>query len=54
MPTPLNIDFPALIKDRVERYLKSGRALTLPLIFGTSGRNYIVFASKGGAPVHPS
>ena len=85
MPTPLNIDFPALIKDHVERYLatngedgylwdaklgggkgvvptlllttsgrKSGRALTLPLIFGTSGRNHIVVASKGGAPAHPS
>jgi deazaflavin-dependent oxidoreductase (nitroreductase family) len=33
---------------------KSGRALTLPLIFGKSGRNYVVVASKGGAPDHPS
>jgi deazaflavin-dependent oxidoreductase (nitroreductase family) len=33
---------------------KSGRALTLPLIFGRSGANYVVVASKGGAPAHPS
>ena len=29
---------------------KSGRELTLPLIFGTSGPDYVVVASKGGAP----
>jgi deazaflavin-dependent oxidoreductase (nitroreductase family) len=33
---------------------KSGRALTLPLIFGRSGADYVVVASKGGAPSHPS
>jgi deazaflavin-dependent oxidoreductase (nitroreductase family) len=33
---------------------KSGRVLTLPLIFGQSGRNYVVVASKGGAPAHPA
>jgi deazaflavin-dependent oxidoreductase (nitroreductase family) len=33
---------------------KSGNALTLPLIFGRSGRNCVVVASKGGAPTHPS
>ena len=33
---------------------KSGRALTLPLIFGRSGPNYVVVASKGGAPAHPA
>lgn len=33
---------------------KSGRARTLPLIFGKSDRNYIVVASKAGAPAHPS
>lgn len=33
---------------------KSGRALTLPLIFGESGSDYVVVASKGGAPAHPS
>jgi deazaflavin-dependent oxidoreductase (nitroreductase family) len=85
MSTPLNIDFPAFIKDHVSRYLatngqdgylwdaklgggkgmvptlllttigrKSGRAFTLPLIFGKSGPNYVVVASKGGAPAHPS
>jgi deazaflavin-dependent oxidoreductase (nitroreductase family) len=33
---------------------KSGKALTLPLIFGQSGSNYVVVASKGGAPTHPA
>jgi deazaflavin-dependent oxidoreductase (nitroreductase family) len=33
---------------------KSGGELTLPLIFGRSGPNYVVVASKGGAPTHPA
>ena len=33
---------------------KSGRELTLPLIFGRSGNDYVVVASKGGAPEHPA
>jgi deazaflavin-dependent oxidoreductase (nitroreductase family) len=33
---------------------KSGNALTLPLIFGRSGQDYVVVASKGGAPAHPA
>ena len=33
---------------------KSGRELTLPLIFGRSGQDYVVVASKGGAPNHPA
>jgi deazaflavin-dependent oxidoreductase (nitroreductase family) len=33
---------------------KSGRELTLPLIFGKSGSDYVVVASKGGAPAHPA
>jgi deazaflavin-dependent oxidoreductase (nitroreductase family) len=33
---------------------KSGRILTLPLIFGESGSDYVVVASKGGAPIHPA
>jgi deazaflavin-dependent oxidoreductase (nitroreductase family) len=33
---------------------KSGKPLTLPLIFGMSGSSYVVVASKGGAPEHPS
>lgn len=43
---------PTLLLTTVGR--KSGRILTLPLIFGRSGPNYIVVASKGGAPAHPS
>ena len=33
---------------------KSGEALTLPLIYGSSGGSYVVIASKGGAPAHPA
>jgi deazaflavin-dependent oxidoreductase (nitroreductase family) len=33
---------------------KSGKPLTLPLIFGRSGDDYVVVASKGGAPNHPA
>jgi deazaflavin-dependent oxidoreductase (nitroreductase family) len=28
--------------------------MTLPLIFGRSGADYVVVASKGGAPNHPA
>ncbi len=43
---------PTLLLTTVGR--KSGNALTLPLIFGRSGANYVVVASKGGAPAHPA
>jgi deazaflavin-dependent oxidoreductase (nitroreductase family) len=43
---------PTLLLTTVGR--KSGRELTLPLIFGRSGPDYVVVASKGGAPNHPS
>jgi deazaflavin-dependent oxidoreductase (nitroreductase family) len=33
---------------------KSGKSLTLPLIFGHSADDYVVVASKGGAPAHPA
>lgn len=33
---------------------KSGRELTLPLIFGHFGDDYVIVASKGGAPEHPA
>jgi len=33
---------------------KSGRELLLPLIYGKSGTNYVIVASKGGAPAHPA
>jgi deazaflavin-dependent oxidoreductase (nitroreductase family) len=33
---------------------RSGSPLTLPLIFGRSGPDYVVVASKGGAPAHPA
>src|ERR1700733_15713052 len=43
---------PTLLLTTVGR--KSGKVLTLPLIFGRSGPNYVVVASKGGAPAHPA
>ena len=33
---------------------KSGQRPDLALIFGRSGANYVVVASKGGAPAHPA
>jgi deazaflavin-dependent oxidoreductase (nitroreductase family) len=43
---------PTLLLTTIGR--KSGNALTLPLIFGRSGPDYVVVASKGGAPTHPA
>lgn len=33
---------------------KSGEPLMLPLIYGEYGANFLVVASKGGAPGHPA
>jgi len=33
---------------------KSGEPLLLPLIYGKSGENFLIVASKGGAPGHPA
>jgi deazaflavin-dependent oxidoreductase (nitroreductase family) len=33
---------------------KSGEALTTPLVYGREGDDYIIVASKGGAPQHPT
>ena len=33
---------------------KSGEPRTTPLIYGQDGENYLVVASKGGAPSHPA
>ena len=43
---------PTLLLTTVGR--KSGKVLTLPLIFGRAGPDYVVVASKGGAPSHPA
>jgi deazaflavin-dependent oxidoreductase (nitroreductase family) len=43
---------PTLLLTTVGR--RSGKVLTMPLIFGRSGPNYVVVASKGGAPTHPA
>jgi deazaflavin-dependent oxidoreductase (nitroreductase family) len=33
---------------------KSGNAITTPLVYGREGDDYIIVASKGGAPTNPS
>jgi deazaflavin-dependent oxidoreductase (nitroreductase family) len=33
---------------------KSGNSITTPLVYGRQGDDYIVVASKGGAPTNPS
>jgi deazaflavin-dependent oxidoreductase (nitroreductase family) len=33
---------------------KSGDAITTPLVYGREGDEYIIVASKGGAPTHPT
>jgi F420H(2)-dependent quinone reductase len=33
---------------------KSGKRRTTPLLYGRDGDNYVVIASKGGAPKHPA
>jgi len=43
---------PTLLLSTVGR--KSGKVLTLPLIFGRAGPDYVIVASKGGAPAHPA
>jgi deazaflavin-dependent oxidoreductase (nitroreductase family) len=35
------------------RGVKSGEAITTPLVYGRDGDDYVVVASKGGAPQHP-
>jgi deazaflavin-dependent oxidoreductase (nitroreductase family) len=35
------------------RGAKSGEHIVTPLVFGREGDDYIIVASKGGAPVHP-
>jgi len=42
---------PTLLLTTIGR--KSGKDLTLPLIFGQDGPRYLIVASKGGAPEHP-
>jgi deazaflavin-dependent oxidoreductase (nitroreductase family) len=43
---------PTLLLTTIGR--KSGRSLTMPLIFDRDGDRYVVVASKGGAPEHPA
>jgi deazaflavin-dependent oxidoreductase (nitroreductase family) len=33
---------------------RSGEERSTPLIYGTHGEDYVVVASKGGAPEHPA
>ena len=44
-------DTPALLL--TTRGRRTGRILTMPLIYGEADGAYVVIASKGGAPAHP-
>lgn len=44
--------FPALLLTAKGR--KSGKPKSLPLIYKKVGKNYVIVASKGGAPAHPA
>lgn len=33
---------------------KSGEAITTPLVYGRDGKDYVIVASKGGAPDNPT
>ena len=33
--------------------VKTGESITTPLVYGREGNDYVVVASKGGAPNHP-
>lgn len=33
---------------------KSGKAITLPLVYGEADGGYVIIASKAGAPTHPA
>jgi len=43
---------PCLILKTIGR--RSGEAKLLPLIYGEDGDNFVIVASKGGAPKHPA
>ena len=43
---------PTLLLTTIGR--KSGKQLTLPLIYGIDGERHVIVASKGGAPEHPA
>jgi deazaflavin-dependent oxidoreductase (nitroreductase family) len=34
--------------------VKSGDAITTPLVYGREGDQYVIVASKGGSPKHPA
>ena len=48
----LPLTVPSLLLTTTGR--KSGERFIFPLFYGTDGDSYIVVASKGGAPAHPS
>ncbi len=43
---------PCLLLQTIGR--KSGKPLTLPLIYGKDGQDFVIVASKGGAPEDPA
>lgn len=45
-------DVPCLILKTIGR--KSGQPQLIPLIYGEDGGNFVIVASRGGAPTHPA
>ena len=45
-------DTPTLLLTTTGR--KSGKQITMPLIYGVDGDRWVIVASKGGAPEHPA
>jgi proline iminopeptidase len=43
--------FPTLLLTTTGR--RTGQKFVMPLIYGRSGRDYVIVASKGGSPTHP-
>lgn len=43
---------PTLLLTTIGR--KTGRRITMPLIYGKDGADYVIVGSKGGAPVNPA
>ena len=50
-PRPERPPIPTLLLTTYGR--RTGQPFIIPLIYGLDGKNYVVIASKGGAPQHP-
>jgi deazaflavin-dependent oxidoreductase (nitroreductase family) len=51
-PVGGSVETPNLLLKTIGK--RSGEARTHPLIYGKDGENFVIVASKGGAPAHPA